>query len=345
MDEGVKMVSIKDIAEECGVSVATVSKSLNDHDDVSTATKQRVREAAKRLGYLPNSMAQALKTKRTYNIGVLMVDQANNGLRHHYFASILDSFKVKMEQNGYDLTFISSQIGVKTYSYYEHCMYRNVDGVLAACVDFEAPEMQQLLNSSLPIVSIDYVSPENYAVVSDNAGGIREAVQFALQKGHRSIAYIYGEDTQVTQTRLQAFRDVLAEHQCEVQERFLKQAKYLNPDLAYQATMELLQEEAPPTCILYPDDVCAAAGMRAVYGMGKRIAADVSIIGYDGNELLRMLGPNLTTIHQDTEEIGQKAAELLLRQLRKETISPAERVQYCKGTLLEGDTVGTLNEG
>ena len=87
------MVSIKDIALRCNVSAATVSKALNDHSDVGPATKQRVREAAREMGYLPNSMARGLKTKKSYNIGVLMVDKANSGLQHHYFAAILDSFK------------------------------------------------------------------------------------------------------------------------------------------------------------------------------------------------------------------------------------------------------------
>lgn len=335
------MVSIKDIAEECGVSAATVSKALNNHDDISSVTRERVQEAAKRLGYLPNSMARALKTKKTYNIGVLMVDQADSGLKHHYFASILDSFKVMMERSGYDLTFISSQIGEKTCSYYEHCLYRNVDGVLAACVDFTAPEVQVLLESSLPIVSIDNISPQKYAVVSDNASGIRDAVTYALESGHRKIAYIYGDDTQVTKVRKDAFLKVLAEHRCEAETGFLQPAKYLQPELSYRITKDMLERENRPTCILYPDDVCAISGLAAIRDSGLEVGRDVSAIGYDGTPLLQMLRPSLTTIQQDTEGIGQKAADLMLRMLRKEEIPPTERVLYCKGTLLKGGTVGT----
>ncbi len=338
------MVSIKDIAAECGVSAATVSKALNDHDDVGSATKQRVREAAKRLGYLPNSMARALKTKKTYNVGVLMVDKANSGLTHHYFAAILDSFKVTMEQSGYDLTFISSHIGDNSYSYFEHCMYRNVDGVLAACVDFTAPEVQRLLSEDLPIVSIDYTAEGKYSVLSDNERGIRDALMYALELGHRKIAYIYGEDAQVTSVRLKAFREVLAENHCEVNEKFLKQAKYLDADLAYQCTNELLEADEIPTCILYPDDICAMAGVSAIREKGLKVGADVSVIGYDGTPLLQMLMPHLTTIQQDTEAVGRKAAELLLKLLRKENVPPEERVRYCCGTLLKGETVGTPSD-
>ncbi|MBQ7003588.1 MAG: LacI family DNA-binding transcriptional regulator [Oscillospiraceae bacterium] len=335
------MVSIKDIAEECGVSAATVSKALNNHDDVSTATKERIQETAKRLGYLPNSMARALKTKKTYNIGVLMVDQAHSGLKHHYFASILDSFKVMMERNGYDLTFISSQIGEKTCTYREHCLYRNVDGVLAACVDFNAPDVQSLMDSSLPLVSIDHISEGNVTVASDNADGIRQAVRFAAEHGHSRISYIYGDDTQVTHIRHKAFCDALSAYHCENDLSLQLAAKYLHPELAYDLTMDLLRREDRPTCILYPDDVCAISGITAIRASGMEVGRDVSVIGYDGTPLLQMLRPKLTTIAQDTEGIGQKAADLMLRLLRKDTIPSGERIQYCKGTLLEGGTVGT----
>ena len=80
------MVSIKDIAQACGVSTATVSKALNNREDVNPQTRERVQETARQLGYLPNAMARALKTNKTYNIGVLMVDKADSGLTHHYFA-------------------------------------------------------------------------------------------------------------------------------------------------------------------------------------------------------------------------------------------------------------------
>lgn len=338
-----KLVSIKDIAEVCGVSTATVSKALNNREDVNPVTRERVQETAKQLGYLPNVMARALKTNKTYNIGVLMVDKAQNGLKHHYFASILDCFKVIMEHNGYDLTFISNQIGEQAFSYYEHCMYRNVDGILAACVDFRTPEMETLLQSDFPMVSIDHVAENAYAVVSDNENGIRSAVEYALQRGHAEIAYIYGDDTQVTEVRKKAFLDVLAQQHCQIRNQFIREGRYLNPEMAYRLTQELLRDcEQRPTCILYPDDICAIAGIAAVTDNHLKVGKDISVIGYDGNPILRMLRPNLTTIQQDTDTIGLKAAELMLKLLRKEPIPATERVLYCKGVLLEGETVAQL---
>jgi DNA-binding LacI/PurR family transcriptional regulator len=135
------VVSIKDISIKCGVSVATVSKALNNHSDIAEATKENIKKAAKEMGYFPNSFARALKTNRTYNLGVLFVDEAHSGLTHEYFANVLDSFKVEAEKNGYDVTFINKHMGQKNMSYYEHSKYRGVDGVVIACINFSDPDV------------------------------------------------------------------------------------------------------------------------------------------------------------------------------------------------------------
>ena len=136
------MVSMKDIAKLCGVSVATVSKALNDYSDVGEATKARIRAVAEEHGYFPNSSARALKTNRTYNLGVLFVDEAHSGLTHDFFASVLESFKVRAESRGYDITFVNGNASNRRMSYYEHCRYRGVDGAVIACIDFYNPEVQ-----------------------------------------------------------------------------------------------------------------------------------------------------------------------------------------------------------
>ena len=114
------MVSMKDISETCGVSIATVSKALNGRTDISTSTKERVLEVAKKMGYVPNSSARALKTNRTYNIGVLFADEARSGLTHSYFSPVLDSFRQGVEEKGYDITFLGRHVGKSELSYSEH---------------------------------------------------------------------------------------------------------------------------------------------------------------------------------------------------------------------------------
>ena len=181
------MASIKDIAKACGVSVATVSKTLNGHNDISQATKEKVREAARQIGYMPNSAARALKTNRTYNLGVLFVDEAQSGLTHEFFAAVLDSFKRHAEGRGYDITFINHNIGHGHSSYLEHCRYRGVDGVIAACIKFDDPEVIELAYSNLPIVTVDHVFNNRAAVLSDNTDGVHKLVDQLAALGHERI--------------------------------------------------------------------------------------------------------------------------------------------------------------
>lgn len=199
------MSSLKDLARECGVSVATVSKALNGQSDISAATRDRVREAARRMGYVPNMAARAMKTNRTYNLGVLFVDERQSGLAHEYFSAVLDSFKVQVEKLGYDITFVNRNLGGRTMTYLEHCYYRGVDGAVIACVDFNDPQVVELVNSDVPVVTIDHVFNNRMAVLSDNVAGLKALVKQAWACGHRRIAFIHGEKTSVTETASPAF--------------------------------------------------------------------------------------------------------------------------------------------
>ena len=123
------MVSIKDIALHCGVSVSTVSKALNGRGDVGEATKEQILDVAKELGYTANSAARALKTNRTYSIGIVFTDLSNSGFTHEYFASMLNYFRMEAERRGYDITFISDNMGPTNTSYLQHVRARGLDGV------------------------------------------------------------------------------------------------------------------------------------------------------------------------------------------------------------------------
>ena len=105
------MISLKDISARCGVSVATVSKALNNQQDISLETRERIQKAAAEMGYMANAAARTLKTNRSYNIGVLFVDRRSSGLAHEFFSTVLDSVRVEAEHRGYDITFINKNVG------------------------------------------------------------------------------------------------------------------------------------------------------------------------------------------------------------------------------------------
>ena len=335
------MVSVKDIAKECGVSVATVSKALNGHSDISQATKEKVRATAQRLGYMPNSAARALKTNRTYNLGVLFVDEAQSGLTHEFFAAVLDSFKRSAEGCGYDITFINHNVGGKPTSYLQHCRYRGVDGVVIACVDFLDPLVRELAESDLPLVTLDHVFNNRLAVMSDNVQGVEALVHYAYRMGHRRIAFLHGETTTVTQNRLVGFYRACEELGLEIPEEYVREAAYHDPDRCAATTMELMQLPERPTCILFPDDYSYVGGQNALARMGLQIPEDVSVMGYDGIHLARVLG--LTTYRQDTEALGRIAAERLISLIEHPKTTLVDRIMV-SGELIPGKTVKRLTK-
>ena len=118
------MISLKDIANRCGVSTATVSKALNGHTDIGETTRQRVLEAATDMGYTVNAAARALKTKRSFNLGIVFVDLQHSGFMHEYFASMLNYFRIEAEKYGYDICFINNRIGNKDQTFLQQALYR-----------------------------------------------------------------------------------------------------------------------------------------------------------------------------------------------------------------------------
>ena len=150
------MTKIKEIAEACNVSTATVSKAFNGYHDISEETRTRIMTTASAMGYIAKTNRKEQKEK-TCNIGLLYEDASNQSLRNEYFAYIVASFKERAAKEGYDITFIERNIGNKNMSYLEHCERRGFDGICIACADFTDPEVVELVNSNFPVVTIDQV--------------------------------------------------------------------------------------------------------------------------------------------------------------------------------------------
>ena len=282
------MASLKDISKICGVSVATVSKALNDHKDIGEETKANIRRVAKEMGYSPNLSARALKTNRTYGIGVLFVDEAQSGLTHDYFSSVLDSFKRTAEKSGYDITF----------------------------------------NNRI-------------AIMSDNVTGMKELLEYIYSRGHRKIAYIHGAMSAVTSGRLSSFYRTAERLGLQIPDEYIREAAYRDTATTYRMTNELLDLPDPPTCIIYPDDFASFGGINAIRERGLRIPEDISVAGYDGIQFARQLEPKLTTVQQDTEQIGCLAARELISLIERPKTTIIEQV-IVPGKVVEGKSVAQI---
>lgn len=332
------MVSVKDIAAKCQVSVATVSKALNGYSDISKEKKEYINKVAREMGYYPNSAAIALKTNRTYNIGILFLDAAHNGLTNEHFAKVLQGVKEEAETRGYDITFINNHIGGREMTYTEHCRYRGVDGVVIACIDFDAPEVVELVNSGIPVVTIDHIFNNTTAVISDNVQGMRDLVRQVHAHGHSRIAFIHGADSSVSRDRLASFYRTMDELSLDVPEEYTLVCPYGDTETAAKMTAKLLDLKEPPTCILYPDDFTAIGGINLIKQRNMNIPEDISVVGYDGISYAKALEPPLMTLEQDSDAMGRKAATSLIQMIEKPKTAIVERL-VVEGHVLTGRSV------
>lgn len=332
---------MKDIARQCGVSVATVSKALNGMQDIGEETRLRVLQTAEEMGYMANASARALKTNRSYNIGVVFVDPMHGGLAHEFFSAVLDGIRSEAERSGYDITFINHNIGERPTSFLQHCRYRGVDGVVIASADYADPMIMELVQSDLPVVTIDHVFNNRISVVSDNMSGMDALVRFVTERGHRKLAFIHGEQTSVTQNRLTGFHRACEELGIDIPDAWIREGVYHDPKTCREITKELLSLPDRPSCIFFPDDYSYIGGYTAIMEAGLRIPEDISAVGYDGIPLSRIVSPVLATWRQDTDGLGSVAAARLIEQIEHPRTAIMDRV-FVTGRLQEGGTVGTV---
>ena len=332
---------MKDIAKACNVSVATVSKALNGQQDIGEETRLRILRTADEMGYMTNAAARALKTNRTYNIGVLFVDPMHGGLAHEFFSMVLDGIRSEAERGGYDITFINCNLGQRSTSYLQHCLYRGVDGVVIASADFQDPMIVQLVQSELPVVTIDHVFNNRISVISDNIKGMDALVRYVASRGHRRLALIHGEKTTVTVNRLTGFHRACEELGIRVPDAWIREGVFHDPASCYKITKEILSLPERPSCIFFPDDYSFIGGYNAIRKAGLHIPEDISAVGYDGIPLSRIISPVLTTWQQDTVGLGRTAAAKLIELIERPKTAILDRV-IVSGWLQEGGTVKAL---
>ncbi|MBT2290001.1 LacI family DNA-binding transcriptional regulator [Paenibacillus albidus] len=307
------MTTIYDIAKRTGYSPTTVSKAFNNYSDVREKTRQKILQTAREMGYVPNAHARTLTTKKSWTIGVLFVESTGAGIRHPFFSSVIESFKQVAVDKGYALMFISKNVGGKQSGYLENCRIRGVDGVVVFLSDYEDPYFQELLDSNIPTVIVDYETPQSHTVCSDNQAGARLAVEHLAALGHRRIAHISGGLNTIPGNRRQlGYEAAMKAQGLQVEEGFIAEGAYYSQESGYGAMLALLQLPERPTAVFASGDMLAIGAIMAARESGLRVPGDLSVIGYDDINLARYVTPGLTTVRQDTDRLGSRAAELLL---------------------------------
>jgi len=317
------MITIYDVAKMAGCSPATVSKAFNNYNGVNALTYQKIMEAAEKLGYMPNTSARALATKKTWLLGVLFSEEVGSGIAHPHYSEILQNFQSRAGEYGYDVTFINNRLGNRPVSYLEHCLYRGVDGVLLAAGAKYTDEIQCVLSSELKCVSVEMIYPGKYTVISDYRMGSMQALEYLYFLGHRKIAHIACPLSSVAGSeRYNAYKEFLKSKGLEENPKYFAQAKEFAHEEGSKAAAELLQKcwDDLPTAVFVAYDDIALAAMTTFQAHGFRIPEDLSVIGFDNVKMSEFTTPALTTIEQDRAAIGKKAADILINLIENNTI-------------------------
>lgn len=339
-----EMVSLKDIAKICNVSISTVSKAMNDRADISETKKAEIQKVAKELNYVPNYMAATLKSKRTKNIGVLLSEKTGTNLLHEHFARILNSFKDTVEERGYVITFLNASNSPNRLSYLEQCKYMNFDGIFVPCADYQLDEVKELLATDMPLVVVDHVLPKHINIASNHYGDMMRMMQLLYDRGHRKIAFIHGENNEVTRGRLSAYKNFMSEHNLPIPKEYLYTCPYRDTERASALTKAVLALPNRPTCILYPDDLTAVGGLNIMQEAGLVIPRDISVAGYDGIAVINIVRPRITTVRQDTVSMGIQAGNKLISRIEFPEAEPGAMTVVVDGMVEPGESVAVVNQ-
>lgn len=318
------MPTIYDIAKKAGVSPGTVSKVFNNYSQINEKTKEKVLKIAREMHYMPNPAASSLKTKQSFLVGVIFSENVGIGLDHPFFSKVLEFFRHKMGEYGYDTVFINNTLGNNEIGYLEHCKLRNVDGVFIITALMDELSMVKLIESKIKCVTTDMLVKQRPYVMSDNIGGGKMAVEYLHNMGHKRIAHLAGPlETISAGERLVGYQEALKALDMPFQEEYLVEADMFSFDAGYQATQELINRfegKEMPTGLFVASDMMAIAALRAFRDRGIRVPEDVSIVGFDDIEVARSFIPALTTIRQDTKAIGEAVAHTLYRLIKEDIL-------------------------
>ena len=303
------MATIKDVAREAGVSVATVSRAFNESGPVSEETRQRIREVAVRLQYAPHGGARSLITNKTSAIGVLLPD-----LYGEFFSEVIRGIDHAAQRHGYHLLVSSSHDAKNEIEAALLAMRGRVDGVIAMSPHLDAPALVANVPASLPVVLLNcQVEGVGYdAIAIDNRQGAYAMVRHLAGLGHRAIAIIRGARGNFDAgERLEGYRDALSDLRLERRPEWEVSGDFTETS-GYQAISHLLAVANRPTAIFAANDSMAIGALSALREAGVRVPDDIAVTGFDDIPLARYMSPPLSSVHVAIAELGMRGVETLL---------------------------------
>ena len=322
-----KGISIKDIAQQAGVSPTTVSFVLNGKGKekrISEQVSKRILKIATKLKYKPNQLARGLRTGKTKTIGLIVEDIANS-----FFSNVAKVVEDEADKHGYKVLFGSTEDNEeKAKGLLEVLRYRQVDGYIITPtlnLDKEIASLQK------PVVLMDRYFPDvtnfNYVVV-DNFQGAFVAVSHMVEQGYKKVAIITTTSTQVQmQQRMDGFVDALKKHNLPAGKNMIKRLPFdLDRPGFTQEITKYLQNNKDLDAVFFATNYLGICGIESIRSLGLQIGTDLGMVSFDDHDIFRLLNPSITCVAQPVEEIGRRLIQLLIDEMDNDSVIPVQVV-------------------
>jgi len=335
------MATIKDVAREARVSVATVSRVFNDSGPVSAAARQRILDVAARLRYAPHGAARSLITSKTSTLGALLPD-----LYGEFFSEVIRGMDQAAQRRGYHLLVSSSHDAKAEIEAALRAMRGRVDGLIVMSPHLDAPTLVANVPAALPVVLLNCaVRGEGYdALTIENQRGAYRMARHLLSLGHRSIAMIRGAAGNYDAAeRLKGYRKALREAGIEPRPEWEMPGDFTETS-GFRAIAQLLALEERPTAVFAANDAMAIGALSALREAGVHVPEEIAVVGFDDIPLARYMSPPLSSVRVPIAELGTRAVEMLLRAIDEKNEHKRRR-QRLETTLVVRRSCGAPAEG
>ncbi|PQV64315.1 transcriptional regulator, LacI family [Abditibacterium utsteinense] len=314
-DNGVP--TIKDIAQACGVSSATVSYVINGKRVLKADTRERVFRAMREMNYHPSAVARGLSGKKVHTLGVLFpVIESVGFVTNPYATGLLHGVFWQAQREGFNVTLFTSKWENAEVSA-PPLRDGRTDGVLVIAPPLNSDILSGLSSLGVPVVGISAAKHAGVAVVDvDDEAGLRLATRHLIDLGHRRIAYLTGNDDAASYApRRAGFNAAMKAAHLGIDPQWV-QTSHFDGSLAFEQTRLLLRQSQPPTAIIAGNDSIALGVIEAARDAGVRVPEELSVVGFDDIPAATLVTPQLTTVHQPLVKIGEKATALLVERMR-----------------------------
>jgi len=309
-------IRLKDIAEELGLSVPSVSRALNNKPDIGEETKKKVFELAEKLHYQRNQFAINFKNQQSFIIGVIIPQ-----IVHHFFSNVISGIINEAEKSGYSVmlyqsneSFESELKGVNTF---QRSM---IDGLIISLSNntFNVDHLKNLQQHKVPVILIDKVTDNMDAakIICEDYKGAYLATEHLISLGKKKIAHLTGSLKPFTKReRFRGFKTALKDHKLNMNQNFIKRCHYVSSEDGYDKMLELLNQSETPDAVFCATDPIAIGCIKAIKEKGLRIPEDIAIIGFSDWKMSKVVEPSLSSVVQPDYEMGKKAVKLIVKEI------------------------------